>query len=78
MENLAFKIEPYYESKQQAIQFGESDLFSAIKDDYTALGLVGEDHNKLMCYLAAVSHVWLDSAFERGYFEQRVPARGPV
>ena len=55
MENLAFKIEPYYESKQQAIQFGESDLFSAIKDDYTALGLVGEDHNKLMCYLAAVS-----------------------
>lgn len=55
MENLAFKIEPDYESKQQAIQFGESDLISAIKDDYTALGLVGEDHNKLMCYLAAVS-----------------------
>ena len=55
MENLAFKIEPDYESKQQAIQFGESDLITAIKDDYTALGLVGEDHNKLMCYLAAVS-----------------------
>ena len=55
MNNLALKLEPDCESKQQAIQFGESDLIAAIKDDYTALGLVGEDHNKLMCYLAAVS-----------------------
>ena len=55
MNNLALKLEPDYESTQQAIEFGRSNIMEAIKDDYTALGLVGENHNKLMAYLAAVS-----------------------
>jgi len=55
MSNLALKLEPDYASIQQAIEFGRSNLMEAIKDDYTALGLVGESHNKLMAYLAAVS-----------------------
>lgn len=55
MNNLALKLEPDYESIQQAIEFGKSNLMEAIKDDYTALGLVGENHNKLMAYLAAAS-----------------------
>ena len=55
MSNLALKLEPDYASIQQAIEFGRSNLMEAIKDDYTALGLVGENSNKLMAYLAAIS-----------------------
>jgi len=55
MSNLALKLEPDYESIQQAIAFGRSNLMETIKDDYTALGLVGENSNKLMAYLAAIS-----------------------
>ncbi len=55
MSNLALKLEPDYESTQQAIAFGRSNIMEAIKNDYTALGLVGENHNKLMAYLAAIS-----------------------
>lgn len=53
--NLAFKVEADWEAQQQAIEFGKSNLTEAIKADYTTLGVVGEDHNKLMCYLAAVT-----------------------
>lgn len=36
--------------------FGRSPtLIEEILEDYRACGLVGEDHNKLLCYLAAVS-----------------------
>jgi hypothetical protein len=51
--NLAFKFEPDYTN--EALAFGKGDIIQSIKDDYTKLGLIGEDHNKLMCYLAAVS-----------------------
>lgn len=51
--NLAFKIEPDY--TDEALAFGKGNIIQTIKDDYTKLGLIGEDHNKLMCYLAAVS-----------------------
>ena len=42
--------------RRQAEQFGRSeDLLERIAADYEACGLVGEDANKLLCYLAAVS-----------------------
>jgi len=51
--NLALKFEPDY--TDEALAFGKGNIFQSIIDDYTKLGLIGEDHNKLMCYLAAVS-----------------------
>ena len=51
--NLALKFEPDYSEEAEA--FGKGNIIQSIKDDYTKLGLIGEDHNKLMCYLAAVS-----------------------
>lgn len=51
--NLALKFEPDY--TDEALAFGKGNIIQSIKDDYTKLGLIGEDHNKLMCYLAAVS-----------------------
>ena len=51
--NLALKFEPDYTGEAEA--FGKGNIIQSIKDDYTKLGLIGEDHNKLMCYLAAVS-----------------------
>jgi DNA invertase Pin-like site-specific DNA recombinase len=41
--------------KAKGVKLGRSNIMEAIKNDYTALGLVGESHNKLMAYLAAVS-----------------------
>ena len=42
--------------RAEALKFGRSNnLIDRITDDYEALGLVGEHHNKLLCYLAAVS-----------------------
>jgi hypothetical protein len=42
--------------RKEAEQFGKSpDLLERIAADYEACGLVGEEANKLLCYLAAVS-----------------------
>ncbi len=44
------------EQRAEAEAFGGSPrLIDAILDDYAACGLVGEESNKLLCYLAAVS-----------------------
>ena len=51
--NLALKFEPDYTEEAEA--FGKGNIIQTIKEDYTKLGLIGEDHNKLMCYLAAIS-----------------------
>lgn len=40
-----------------AIQMGSGDLFQTILEDYETLGVTGEEHNKLMCYLAATSRL---------------------
>ena len=40
-----------------AIQMGSGDLFQTILEDYETLGVIGEEHNKLMCYLAATSRL---------------------
>ncbi len=40
-----------------AIQMGAGDIFKAVLDDYETLGVIGEEHNKLMCYLAATSRL---------------------
>ncbi|HZX23732.1 MAG TPA: hypothetical protein VFF18_09360, partial [Woeseiaceae bacterium] len=43
--------------KDQAIEFGKRpDLFDAILADFETCGLVGEEANKLLCYLARISH----------------------
>ncbi|MFP4225076.1 MAG: CHC2 zinc finger domain-containing protein [Phycisphaeraceae bacterium] len=42
--------------KDQAIEFGKRpDLFDAILADFETCGLVGEEANKLLCYLAVTS-----------------------
>ncbi len=42
--------------RQRAEEFGKSsDLLKKILADYDKCGLVGEKHNKLLCYLAAIS-----------------------
>jgi hypothetical protein len=51
--NLVLKFEPDF--TEAAEDFGKGNVIQSIKDDYTQIGLIGEDHNKLMCYLAAVS-----------------------
>ena len=44
------------EDRTEAESFGRSaDLLDRIVADYETCGLVGEHHNKLLCYLAAVS-----------------------
>ncbi|MDT8391567.1 MAG: hypothetical protein RRC34_13780 [Lentisphaeria bacterium] len=44
------------ERREAAMALGKrSDLIEAILADYETCGLVGERHNKLLCYLAAVS-----------------------
>ncbi len=44
------------EERKEAIDFGTGEnLIRQILDDYEAVGLVGENHNKLLCYLASVS-----------------------
>lgn len=40
-----------------AIQMGSGDIFQSILEDYETLGIVGEEHNRLMCYLAATSRL---------------------
>ncbi len=52
--NLAFKLD----YTDYAIKMGtEGDIFQTILDDYEKLGLVGEETNKLMAYLAATSRL---------------------
>ena len=43
--------------EDDAIEMGTGDIFQTILDDYESLGLVGENHNKLMCYLAATTRL---------------------
>ena len=40
-----------------AIEFGTGNIFQSILNDYEALGIVGEESNKLMCYLAATTRL---------------------
>ena len=52
--NLAF----HFDYTDYAVKMGtEGDIFQTILDDYEKLGLVGEETNKLMAYLAATSRV---------------------
>ena len=53
MNSIAFK----FNYEDSAIEMGSGDLFQTILDDYQTLGIVGEEHNKLMCYLAATSRL---------------------
>jgi len=63
MNNLAFKFQPAEPESilttaeyDEAVTFGRSPtLIEEIKADYSAIGLIGEDHNKLLAYLAAIS-----------------------
>ena len=48
---LQFNIE------DAAIEMGTGDIFQTILEDYEKLGMVGEKHNKLMCYLAATTRL---------------------
>ena len=43
--------------EDSAIEMGTGDIFQTILEDYEKLGLVGESHNKLMCYLAATTRL---------------------
>lgn len=43
--------------EDEAIEMGTGDIFQTILDDYESLGLIGENHNKLMCYLAATTRL---------------------
>ena len=44
------------QERQEAEAFGQqANIFDLILQDYAACGLVGEEPNKLLCYLAAVS-----------------------
>ncbi len=40
-----------------AIQLGTGDIFQSILADYEKLGIAGEEHNKLMCYLIATTRL---------------------
>lgn len=52
--NLAF----HFDYTDYAAKMGtEGDIFQTILDDYEKLGLVGEETNKLMAYLAATSRL---------------------
>lgn len=53
MNNLVLE----WDVEDYAIQMGSGDIFQSILEDYEKLGIVGEEHNKLMCYLAATSRL---------------------
>ena len=40
-----------------AIELGTGNIFQSILNDYETLGIVGEESNKLMCYLAATTRL---------------------
>jgi len=49
------------DEKTEALALGKSDdMINAILRDYELCGLVGEKHNKLLCYIAAVSRKMID------------------
>ena len=49
------------DEKQEAIAFGNSTRIAAdILKDYDQCGLIGENYNKLLCYIAAVSRKMTD------------------
>lgn len=52
----AVPIQLTEEQVREARTFGQSDkIIEQILEDYESCGLIGEDQNKLLCYLAAVS-----------------------
>lgn len=51
MNSIAFK----FNYDDYAIEMGTGNIFPTILEDYETLGVIGEEHNKLMCYLAATS-----------------------
>ena len=53
MNSAAFQ----FNHDDYAIEMGTGNIFQTILEDYEKLGVVGEDHNKLMCYLAATSRL---------------------
>lgn len=64
MNSLAYQEEPEiktipmmpFEHRKEAERFGRSEaIFEEIEEDYTKLGLIGEEHNKILSYIAAVS-----------------------
>ena len=46
-----------YNMEDYSIAMGTGNIFQTILEDYEKLGMVGEDHNKLMCYLAATTRL---------------------
>ena len=46
-----------YNMEDFSIAMGTGNIFQTILEDYEKLGMVGEDHNKLMCYLAATTRL---------------------
>jgi len=54
--NFPFEPELSAFERHEAEALGKSDnIFERIRDDYTKLGLVGEDHNKVLAYITAIS-----------------------
>ena len=53
MNSIAFK----FNYDDYAIEMGTGNIFQTILEDYETLGVIGEEHNKLMCYLAATSRL---------------------
>ena len=46
-----------YNMEDFSIAMGTGNIFQTILEDYEKLGMVGENHNKLMCYLAATTRL---------------------
>ena len=53
MNSIAFK----FNYDDYAIEMGTGNIFQTILEDYETLGVIGEEHNKLMCYQAATSRL---------------------
>ena len=53
MNSIAFK----FNYDDYAIEMGTGNIFQTILEDYETLGVIEEEHNKLMCYLAATSRL---------------------
>ena len=53
MNSVAFK----FNYDDYAIEMGTGNIFQTILEDYETLGVIGEEYNKLMCYLAATSRL---------------------
>ncbi len=46
-----------YNMEDFSLAMGTGNIFQTILEDYEKLGMVGENHNKLMCYLAATTRL---------------------